>query len=147
MIKIAIGTDHAGFKMKEVIKAHLNRNGYEVVDFGTDSEDAVDYPDYCRSAARSVAEGDCDCGIVLGGSGNGEAMVANKINGIRCGVCWNVESARLTKEHNNANMIAIGGRMVLEKEAIEIVNTWLNAEFQGGRHQLRIDKIEKTKTS
>jgi ribose 5-phosphate isomerase B len=74
-------------------------------------------------------------------------MVANKIRGIRCGVCWNVESARLTKEHNNANMIAIGGRMVLEKEAIEIVNTWLNAEFQGGRHQLRIDKIEKTKTS
>jgi len=145
MIRIALGTDHAGFKMKEIIKAYLNRNGYEVVDFGTDNEDAVDYPDYCRPAAESVAEGDCDCGIVLGGSGNGEAMVANKTKGIRCGVCWNVESARLTKEHNNANMIAIGGRMVSEKEAIEIVNTWLNAEFQGGRHQLRIDKLEETK--
>jgi ribose 5-phosphate isomerase B len=146
MKKIALGSDHAGYKMKEVIKAHLSRNGYDVVDFGTDNENAVDYPDYCRPAAESVAGGESDFGVVFGGSGNGEAMVANKIRGIRCGVCWNVESALLTKEHNNANMIAIGGRMVSEKEGIEIVNAWLTAEFQGGRHQARIAKIEE-KTS
>ena len=142
MKKIALGTDHAGYKMKEVIKGHLNQIGYDVIDFGTDSEEAVDYPDYCRPVAESVAKGNCDYGIVFGGSGNGEAMVANKVAGIRCGVCWNLESARLTKEHNNANVIAIGGRLVSEKEGMEIVNAWLNAEFQGGRHQKRIDKIE-----
>ncbi len=142
MKKIALGTDHAGYQMKEVVKAHLKKKGYEVIDFGTDSEEAVDYPDYCRPAAESVAKGDCDYGLVFGGSGNGEAMVANKVVGIRCGVCWNVESARLTKEHNNANVIAIGGRMVSEKEGTKIVDAWLNAEFQGGRHQKRINKIE-----
>ncbi len=144
MRKIALGSDHAGYKMKEVIKTHLSGNGYDVVDFGTDSEDAVDYPDYCRPAAECVAGGECNYGVVFGGSGNGEAMVANKVMGIRCGVCWNVESALLTKEHNNANMIAIGGRMVSEEEGIEIINAWLTAEFQGGRHQARIDKIEET---
>lgn len=143
MTKIALGTDHAGYKMKEVIKAHLKNNGYEVIDFGTDSEDAVDYPDYCRPAAESVAIGECDYGVVFGGSGNGEAMVANKVVGIRCGVCWNIESARLTKEHNNANVIAIGSRMVSEAEGLEIVSAWLHAEFQGGRHQKRIDKLEQ----
>ena len=143
MKKIALGTDHAGYKMKEVVKAHLNKKGYDVIDFGTDSEEAVDYPDYCRPVAESVAKGNCDYGIVFGGSGNGEAMVANKVVGIRCGVCWNVESARLTKEHNNANVIAIGGRLVSEKEGIEIVDAWLHAEFQDGRHQKRIDKIEQ----
>ncbi len=142
MKKIALGTDHAGYKMKEAIKAHLIKNGYEVVDLGTNSEEAVDYPDFCRPAAETVAQGVCDFGVVFGGSGNGEAMVANKVVGVRCGVCWNVKSARLTKEHNNANVIAIGGRMVSEAEGIEIVSAWLNAEFQGGRHQVRIDKIE-----
>lgn len=142
MKKVALGTDHAGFKMKEAVKAHLHKKGYGIVDFGTDSEKAVDYPDYCRPAAESVARGDCDCGIVFGGSGNGEAMVANKVVGIRCGVCWNVTSARLTKEHNDANVIAIGGRMVSEAEGLEIVDAWLNAEFHGGRHRKRIDKIE-----
>jgi ribose 5-phosphate isomerase B len=141
MMKIALGTDHAGYKMKEAVKAYLTGAGYEIVDFGTDSEKAVDYPDYCRPAAESVARGDCDLGLVFGGSGNGEAMVANKVPGIRCGVCWNVDSARLTKEHNNANMIAIGGRMVSEVEGIEITRAWLQAEFQGGRHQQRIEKI------
>jgi ribose 5-phosphate isomerase B len=141
MIKIALGTDHAGYKLKEVIKAHLRKKGYEVVDFGTDSEQAVDYPDYCRPAAESVARGDCRLGVVFGGSGNGEAMVANKVVGIRCGLCWSIESARLAKEHNDANMIAIGGRMVSEAEGIRIVDAWLNAQFQGGRHQKRIDKI------
>ena len=142
MKKIALGTDHAGFKMKEAVKAHLHKKGYGIVDFGTDSEEAVDYPDYCRPAAESVARGECDCAIVFGGSGNGEAMVANKVVGIRCGVSWNVTSARLTKEHNDANVIAIGGRMVSEAEGLEIVDAWLSAEFHGGRHRKRIDKIE-----
>ena len=142
MMKVSLGSDHAGFKMKEAIKNHLKSRGYEIVDFGTDGEDAVDYPDYWRPAAESVAKGESHCGIVFGGSGNGEAMVANKVKGIRCGLCWNTESARLTKEHNDANMISIGGRMVSVTEAIKIVDTWLDAEFQGGRHQARIDKIE-----
>jgi len=143
MLKIALGTDHAGYKMKELIKAHLIERGYQVVDFGTNSEAAVDYPDYCRPAAESVASGQCDLGIVFGGSGNGEAMVANKVSGIRCGVCWNVDSARLTKEHNNANIIAIGGRMVSAADGIKIVDAWLTSEFAGGRHQKRIDKLEQ----
>lgn len=142
MKKIALGTDHAGFKMKEVIKIHLKSLGYEVLDFGTDSDESTDYPDYCRPAAESVANKESDYGIVFGGSGNGEAMVANKVTGVRCGVCWSTESARLTKEHNNANMIAIGERMVSESLGKEIVETWLKADFEGGRHQRRIDKIE-----
>jgi len=143
---VALGSDHAGFKMKEAIKNHLKLRGYEIADFGTNSEDAVDYPDYCRPAAVSVAKGESNCGIVFGGSGNGEAMVANKVEGIRCGLCWNVESTRLTKEHNDANMISIGGRMVSVVEGIKIADTWLDAKFQGGRHQARIDKIEPGKS-
>jgi len=142
MQKIALGTDHAGYQVKELIKAHLIKKGYLVVDFGTDSEAAVDYPDYCRPPAESVAGGQCDLGIVFGGSGNGEAMVANKVVGIRCAVCWHTESARLAKEHNNANMIAIGGRMVSAADGIKIVDVWLSSVFQGGRHQRRIDKLE-----
>ncbi len=141
MTKIALGTDHAGYMLKERIKAHVIKRGYQVIDFGTDSEEPVDYPDYCRPAAESVASGECAIGMVFGGSGNGEAMVANKVAGIRCGVCWNVASARLAKEHNNANMIAVGQRMVATEEGIEIVDAWLNATFAGGRHQKRIDKI------
>jgi ribose 5-phosphate isomerase B len=142
MKTIALGSDHAGFRLKETIKSHLKSKGYRIVDYGTDSEDPVDYPDYVRPAAESVAEGACVLGIVFGGSGNGEAIVANKVKGIRCAVCWDEQSARLAKEHNHANVIAIGARMVSEKEGIRIVDTWLNAEFQGGRHQRRIEKIE-----
>lgn len=143
MMRIALGTDHAGFRLKETIKAHLKSEGYIVTDFGTDSEQSVDYPDFIRPAAQSVASGESDLGIVLGGSGNGEAIVANKVKGIRCAVCWNEESARLAKEHNNANVISIGARMVSEQEGIRIVDTWLDAEFQAGRHLKRIEKIEK----
>jgi len=125
-----------------VIKAHLEKKGCSVVDFGADSESPVDYPDFIRPAAESVAKGESDSGIVFGGSGNGEAMVANKVKGIRCGLCWNQESARLTKQHNNANVIAMGERMVAPEEGIEIVDTWLESEFEGGRHQKRIEKIE-----
>ncbi|MEJ2690529.1 MAG: RpiB/LacA/LacB family sugar-phosphate isomerase [Deltaproteobacteria bacterium] len=142
MKKIAIASDHAGFRTKEAIKAALSRWGYRVRDFGTDSETPVDYPDFIRPAAESVARKENDLGIVLGGSGNGEAMVANKVKGIRCALCWNQESARLAKEHNDANVISIGARMVSESESIEIVSTWLQATFQGGRHVLRIQKIE-----
>jgi ribose 5-phosphate isomerase B len=141
-MKIALGTDHAGYLLKEVIKKHLESKGYAVADFGTNSEAAVDYPDFIRPAAESVAAGKNDLGIVFGGSGNGEAMVANKVKGIRCAVCWNEVSARLAKEHNNANVISMGGRMVTEEDGVRIVDAWLNARFEGGRHQRRIDKVE-----
>jgi ribose 5-phosphate isomerase B len=143
MTRFAIAADHAGYRLKEVIKAHLEAAGHQVSDFGTDSEDPVDYPDYVRPAARSIAEGRHEMGIVLGGSGNGEAMTANKVRGIRCAVCWNEASARLAKEHNNANIIAIGARMVSDQAAIDIVDTWLQASFQSGRHLRRIDKLER----
>lgn len=141
-MKIAIASDHAGYKYKCSIVEHLQSKGHEVLDLGTDSEKPVDYPDYIRPAAQAVAGGRADLGIVLGGSGNGEAIVANKVKGIRCGLCWNAESARLTKLHNDANMISIGQRMVSLEQAIEIVDTWLNTEFEGGRHISRIEKIE-----
>ena len=142
MNRIAIGTDHAGFELKEILKRHLQQQGFMVEDFGTDSAESVDYPDFIRPAAESVASGENDLGIVLGGSGNGEAIVANKVPGIRCGLCWNEESARLTKEHNNANVIAIGARMVSADLATLIVDAWINATYEGGRHQARLDKIE-----
>ena len=143
MTRIAIATDHAGYLLKEVIKAHLEAAGHEASDFGTDSEDPVDYPDYVQPAAWSVVEGKNEVGIVLGGSGNGEAIAANKVGGIRCAVCWNLASARLAKEHNNANMIAIGARMVSERSALGIVDAWLEAAFLGGRHLRRISKLER----
>lgn len=145
MKKIAIASDHAGYRLKEVLKAHLESLGYAVSDYGTNSDEPVDYPDYIRPAAKSVVDCRNDLGIVLGGSGNGEAMVANKVKGIRCAVCWSVESARLAKEHNDANAISIGARLVSESLAIEMVDTWLNAEFEGGRHIRRIQKIERTR--
>jgi ribose 5-phosphate isomerase B len=141
-LKIAIACDHAGYKYKEKIKEYLLSQGYEVKDFGTDSEDPVDYPRFIRPAAEAVGHGECDQGIVLGGSGNGEAIVANKVNGIRCAVCWNTDSARLAREHNDANVISLGQRMMTQETAIEIVDTWLSAKFEGGRHEKRIKQIE-----
>ena len=141
MTRIAIGTDHAGYRLKEVLESYLLSKGYEVEDFGTDSEESVDYPDFIRPVALSVAEGKNDFGIVVGGSGNGEAMVANKVRGIRCAVCWTVESAQLAKEHNNANVISMGARLVSEETAKAIVDAWLGAEFQAGRHVRRLEKM------
>lgn len=141
-MKIALGTDHAGFTHKEVVKAMLSEGGHEVIDFGTDSEEAVDYPDFVRPAAESVARGEADLGIVFGGSGNGEAMVANKIRGIRCALCWNLETARLAKQHNNANMLSIGARQVDQATVLDIVREWMNAGFEGGRHERRVANIE-----
>lgn len=142
MKKIAIASDHAGYPLKEMLKAHLKSKGYVIRDFGTDGDDPVDYPDYIYPAAKNVAAGQSDFGIVIGGSGNGEAMVANKVRGVRCALCWNVQSARLATLHNNANMISIGARMVTVHEALSIVDAWLTAVFEGGRHIRRIDKIE-----
>jgi ribose 5-phosphate isomerase B len=141
MTKIAIGTDHAGYRLKEALKSYLQGEGHQVEDFGTHGEESVDYPDFIRPAALSVAEGRNDLGIVLGGSGNGEAMVANKVRGIRCAVCWSVESAQLAKEHNNANVISMGARLVSEETAKAIVDAWLAAEFQAGRHMRRLKKM------
>ena len=141
-MNISIASDHAGFAYKSEIIKHLENKGFSVIDFGTDSDDPVDYPDLIKPAAVSVAKGESDLGIVLGGSGNGEAMAANKIKGIRCAVCWSIESARLAKEHNNANMISIGQRMLTLETALEIVDTWLQSSFEGGRHIQRIEKIE-----
>jgi ribose 5-phosphate isomerase B len=141
--KIAIGCDHAGFLYKEKIKKYLGENGLEVKDFGTDSEESVDYPVFIRPVAEAVARDEFPAGIVLGGSGNGEAMVANKVKGIRCAVCWSEDSARLAKEHNNANMISLGQRLIAPEVILKVVDAWLNAEFEGGRHVRRIEQIEK----
>lgn len=141
-MRIAIGSDHAGFRYKEMFKQHLAKLGHEVIDFGTDSEQPVDYPLYCRPTAEAVARGDADRGIVLGGSGNGEAMVANRVRGVRAALCWNIESAALGRHHNDANVLSIGERMVSEDLAIQILDTWLTTPFDGGRHQRRIEEID-----
>src|SRR4051812_37273746 len=141
-MRIAIGADHAGFHHKALLFDALRTRGIEVKDFGTDSTEAVDYPLFIRPVAEAVARGEYDRGIVLGGSGNGEAIVANRVRGIRCALCWNVESARLARAHNNANVLSLGERMVSEQEALAIVDTWITTEFEGGRHQKRIDLID-----
>ena len=141
-MKIALGSDHAGFEYKEKIKALLMGMGHEVRDFGTNSTASVDYPIYIRPAAEAVARGECERGIVLGGSGNGEAIVANKVRGVRCALCWNAESARLSREHNDANVLSLGERLITWETAQEIVKIWLSTPFAGGRHLNRIKQIE-----
>ena len=141
-MKISIGSDHAGFEYKEKIKNLLAGLGHEVQDFGTLSAQPVDYPLFIRPAAEAVARGECERGIVLGGSGNGEAMVANKVRGVRCALCWNVETARLAREHNDSNVLSLGQRMMPEELAFEIVKVWLITPFEGGRHARRIALIE-----
>ena len=141
-MKIAIGADHAGFRYKERIEVLLRELGHECRDFGADSEDPCDYPLMIRPVAEAVARGEYDRGIVLGGSGNGEAIVANKVRGVRCCLCWDTRSARLGRAHNDANVLAIGQRMVSEDTALEIVRTWLETPFDGGRHARRVRQIE-----
>lgn len=141
-MRIAIASDHAGFQYKAAITRHLTELGHEVVDFGTDSTAPVDYPDFVTPAAASVAIGRCERGIVVGGSGNGEAMAANRLRGVRCALCWNEESARLGRAHNDANMISIGERLVDQELATRIVDTWLTTPFDGGRHVARIQKLD-----
>ena len=141
-MRIAVASDHAGFKYKELLKKHLQDLGHEVKDFGTNSEEPVDYPDFIRPAAEAVARGECERGIVLGGSGNGEAMVANRVKGVRCAYCFNEETARLGRMHNDANVISIGERIISPQMAVVIVNTWLETPFEGGRHVRRIQKLD-----
>ena len=143
-LTIALGTDHAGYSYKEAIITFLLEKGYQTKDFGTFSEESVDYPEFIRPAAEAVAEGLCDLGIVLGGSGNGEAMAANKVKGIRCALCWSVETAKLAKEHNDANVLSLGQRQISKELAIEIVDAWLNASFEGGRHARRIEMLDSS---
>lgn len=141
-MRIALASDHAGYVYKEAIKAHLVGLGHEVRDFGTDSTESVDYPDYIRPAAEAVADGSCERAVVLGGSGNGEAMVANRVKGVRCALCWSEESARLSREHNDANAISLGERMVSRELALRMIDIWLETPFEGGRHMRRVRGID-----
>ena len=140
-MKIALGTDHAGYELKERVKRHLQEKGHEVKDFGTDSAEACDYPDFIYPAALAVGTGECDRAFVTGGSGNGEAIVANKVRGVRCAVCWNEELARLSRAHNDANVISIGARMVSVELALKMIDIWLTTPFDGGRHVRRLAKV------
>ncbi len=141
-MRLAIASDLAGYLYKEALKDLLAADGHEVQDFGTDSEASVDYPQVIRPAALAVASGDCERGIILGGSGNGEAIVANRIAGIRCALCWNADSARLARSHNDANMISLGERLLSFETACEVVRTWLETPFDGERHLRRIRQID-----
>jgi ribose 5-phosphate isomerase B len=141
-VRIAIGSDHAGYKLKEFLKAHLRRRGHKVIDFGTDSDVSVDYPRFIFPVALAVAAGRIPRGIVLGGSGNGEAMAANRVRGVRAALCWNEKSARFARLHNDANVISMGARMVPPKKAAKLVDIWLKTEFEGGRHVRRIRLLD-----
>jgi ribose 5-phosphate isomerase B len=141
-MRVAIGSDHAGFHYKALIKEILARWRHEVTDFGTDSDSPVDYPLFIRPVALAVARGEFERGIVLGGSGNGEAIVANRVRGIRCTLCWNVESARYARQHNDANVLSMGERLVAESDLEPILRVWFETAFDGGRHQRRIDEID-----
>lgn len=142
-MRIAIGSDHAGYRYKEEIKELLRERGHEVHDFGTGSTESVDYPLFVFPVAEAVARGDAHRGIVLGGSGNGEAMAANRLRGVRCALCWNEESARLAREHNDANVLSLGERMMPLPTALAIVRTWLDTPFEGGRHVRRIRMLDE----
>lgn len=142
-MKIAIASDHGGFSLKEKVKAHLLQRGFQVLDLGTNTEESVDYPQFGKACGQAVAAGEADLGVVVCGTGIGISMAANKVKGIRCGLCTSVEMARLTKQHNNANILALGGRTTAPDLAIEIVDAWLDTEFEGGRHQRRVDQLDQ----
>ena len=141
-MKISIGSDHAGFEYKEAIIAHLKKAGHEVVDYGTDSSESTDYPLFIIPAAEAVARKETERAIVVGGSGNGEAIAANKVNGIRCALCWSHETAEFGRRHNNANALSIGQRMIPLELALEIVDIWLATPFDGGRHARRVAELD-----
>jgi len=142
-MRIAIASDHAGFRYKQRVREHLIGAGHEVEDFGTDSEDPCDYPAFIRPVAEAVAAGRFERGVVLGGSGNGEAMAANRVRGVRCSLCWDLPSARLARRHNNANVLSLGQRVISIATALEIVDVWLATPFDGGRHERRIRMIDE----
>jgi ribose 5-phosphate isomerase B len=140
---VAIGADHGGYRLKERLVADLRERGFEVDDCGTDSTEAVDYPDFAHRVARLVADGDCRFGIVVDGAGIGSCMVANKVPGVRAATCWDVSSARNSREHNHANVLALGAGLLGESLALEIVHTWLSTPWGGDRHARRVGKIDE----
>jgi ribose 5-phosphate isomerase B len=142
-MKISIGSDHAGFQYKQALVEMLRAQDHEVIDVGTHSADSTDYPLWCIPAAEKVASGEAEKGIVIGGSGNGEAIAANKVKGIRCAIAWSDETARLGSQHNNANVLSIGERMVTLETAKRLVDIWLSTPFEGGRHLQRIEELAK----
>ena len=142
-MKISLGSDHAGFEYKQAIAEMLRTQGHEVIDCGTHSADSTDYPLWCIPAAEKVASGEVEKGIVFGGSGNGEAIAANKVKGVRCAIAWSDDTARLGSEHNNANVLSIGERMVSLETAKRLVDIWLSTPFEGGRHLKRIEELAK----
>jgi ribose 5-phosphate isomerase B len=147
LFRVALGSDHAGFAYKEAIETMLRAAGHTVHDFGTHSDEPCDYPDFIAPVACAVADGRFERGIVLGGSGNGEAMVANRVRGVRCGLCWNEQVAIWNRSHNDANVLSLGQRTVSEAEALAIVRVWLTTEFEGGRHIARVRKIDEVECS
>ena len=139
---LALGSDHGGFKLKEYLKNYLTEKGFEIVDFGTDSDKSVDYPDFAHPLAKAVNDNKFETGILVCGSGNGVNMVANKYPNIRAALCWNSEIAELARAHNNANILSLPGRFISFEEATKIVDLFLSTSFEGNRHQIRIDKIK-----
>jgi ribose 5-phosphate isomerase B len=142
-MRIAIACDHAGFKLKQVVRAHLSDAGHTVIDLGTDSEEPVDYPRFCAAAARAAVGGEADLGIVIGGSGQGEQIAANKVHGARAALCHDETTARLAREHNDANVLSLGGRLLGETLALAIVDVFLTTEWQGGRHAARLAQLRE----
>jgi ribose 5-phosphate isomerase B len=140
-MRIAVASDHAGYRLKTVVAAHLADGGHEVVDLGTDSEESVDYPPFCAAAGRAVVDGQVEFGIVIGGSGQGEQIAANKVNGVRAALCHDEFTARLARQHNNANVLAFGARVLADAYALRITDLFLATEFEGGRHQPRIEQL------
>lgn len=140
-MRISLGSDHAGFELKQHLIAFLQDQGHETIDCGTDSTESVDYPAFCANAARAVVAGDADVGIVMGGSGQGEQLAANKVKGVRAALCNDLYLARMARAHNDANVLSIGARVVGLGLAEEIVTTFLNTDFEGGRHQRRVDQV------
>ena len=142
-MKIAVACDHGGYRLKNVLMEEMVKQGYEVIDFGTYSEESCDYPDFAAKAAKAVASGDCDKGVVVRGTGIGVSITANKVKGIRCALVHDVFSAKATRAHNDTNMLAMGQRVIGEGLALEILNAWLHTDYEGGRHDARIEKMMK----
>ncbi|HET7721836.1 MAG TPA: ribose 5-phosphate isomerase B [Acidimicrobiales bacterium] len=145
-MRIAVASDHAGYRMKTVVAAHLAGAGHEVLDMGTNSDESVDYPPFCAAAGRAVVDGLADFGIVIGGSGQGEQIAANKVNGVRAALCHDDWMARMARMHNNANVLAFGARVLADARALDIVDLFLATEFEGGRHQPRIEQLADIET-
>jgi ribose 5-phosphate isomerase B len=142
-MRVSIASDHAGFELKEAVREHLISLGHEVIDFGTDSTESTDYPDYAVPAACAVARGEVERGVLICGSGQGMVMTANRVHGVRAALAWQPEIARLSRQHNDANVLALPARFVGIEQALEIVDAWFDTEFEGGRHERRIEKMMK----